>query len=101
LASKHKTDIAAIAAFSPGEYFTYEGKKIADFASDIDCPVFITSSASEYKSWKKIYEGLDSKEKTGFLPSSEGFHGSKALWEEKAGNEEYWNAITDFLENQL
>jgi len=101
LASKHKTDVAAIVAFSPGEYFTYEGKKIADFAADIDCPVFITSSASEHKDWKKIYEGLNSETKIGFLPSSKGFHGSKALWEEKTGNEEYWNAISNFLENQL
>jgi predicted alpha/beta hydrolase len=49
LASKHKSDVAAIAAFSPGEYFTFEEKKIADFAEDIECPVFITSSASEQK----------------------------------------------------
>lgn len=101
LASKHKSDVAAIAAFSPGEYFTFEEKKIADFAENIECPVFITSSASEHKDWKDIYEALGSKIKIGFLPSSEGFHGSKALWESKDGNEEYWKALTKFLGNQL
>ena len=101
LGSKYKEDVSAIAAFSPGEYFTFEGKKIADFAKSIECPVFITSSASEQKDWKNIYESLGSKIKIGFLPSSEGFHGSKALWETKDGNEEYWKSLSKFLENQL
>jgi len=101
LASKHKSDVAALAAFSPGEYFSFEGKKIADFAKEVDCPVFITSASSEHKSWKGIYDELASKNKTGFLPESKGLHGSKALWENKKGNEEYWKALTVFLEDQL
>ncbi len=101
LANKYKSDVLAIAAFSPGEYFTYEGKKIADFAKEVDCPVFITSAKSEHQGWKKIYEALDSKKKIGFLPASDGFHGSKALWQSNDGNEEYWKALTSFLENQL
>jgi len=101
LASKYPSDVAAIAAFSPGEYFTFEGKKIADFAKDVECPVFITSAASEQKDWKKIYESTGSEIKVGFLPSTEGFHGSKALWESKEGHDEYWTALTNFLKNQL
>ena len=101
LASKYKSDVAAIAAFSPGEYFTFEGKKVADFAKDIQCPVFITSSASEQKDWKKIFESLSSKVKIGFLPSTDGFHGSKALWDNKEGHDEYWTALTKFLKKQL
>ena len=101
LASKYPEDVTALVAFSPGEYFTFEGKKIADFASEVDCPVFITSSASEHNSWKKIYQSVSSKTKTGFLPAVEGFHGSKALWESKEGHEAYWEALKKFLKSQL
>ncbi len=101
LASKYQSDVAAIIAFSPGEYFTFEGKKIADFSKDVAHPVFISSASSEHDDWKKIFESLDSKVKIGFLPSTEGNHGSKALWESNEGSEEYWKAVTAFLENQL
>ena len=101
LASKHQSDVTAVVAFSPGEYFTSEGKKVADFAKDVDCPVFITSASSEHDDWKNIYESLGSKANVGFLPAEEGNHGPKALWESKEGNEEYWKAITMFLKNLL
>lgn len=40
-------------------------------------PLFITSAKSE----------------------EEGFHGSKALWKENEGNENYWKAVERFLKN--
>ena len=101
LASNYQSDVAALAAFSPGEYFTFDGKKIANYAAEVACPVFVTSSKSEHKDWKKIFENVTTKAKVGFLPSEKGFHGSKALWSSKEGHEEYWDALTKFLKMQI
>lgn len=101
LANKHKMNVAAVVAFSPGEYFTFEDQKIADFAKGVECPVFISSAKSEQKDWQAIYEALGSKDKTGFVPSSAGTHGSKALWKSNEGHEEYWKALTAFLNQQV
>lgn len=97
LASKNSGDVSAILAFSPGEYFTFEDKSIVDFASTVQCPVFITSAKNESDKWEAIYEAVPSETKKSFLPSATGFHGSKALWEKNDGNLEYWGAVTEFL----
>ena len=96
MGSIYGNEIKGILAFSPGEYFKIDGKKIMDFARDVHCPVFITSSKNEEKEWKGIYESVKS-DKSYFLPESKGFHGSKALWSANEGNEEYWKAVEDFL----
>lgn len=95
LASQNK--VAGVLSFSPGEYFTLKSKKIQDYASQINCPVFITSSKSEEKDWKSIYNEINA-DKIFFLPKTAGFHGSKALWESKKGHQEYWKAVKSFLE---
>lgn len=33
-----------------------------------------------------------------FIPTTKGHHGSRALWETQLGNEEYWEAVNQFLE---
>lgn len=97
LAAKHPYYVNGILAFSPGEYFKLEDKTISEFAKKVTCPVFITSARKEEDYWKPIYQNLSSTEKVYFLPSGEGFHGSKALWEENEGYEFYWKAVEDFL----
>ncbi|WP_196891723.1 alpha/beta hydrolase [Aureivirga marina] len=92
-------NVDAILAFSPGEYFTYDGKTISDYASKVTVPVFITSAKNEEKSWKKIYEVIPSKDKVAFLPKGEGVHGSKALWEKQPDHQEYWDAVKNFLKS--
>lgn len=99
LASRFSNDISGILSFSPGEYFEYKGKKIVDYAKDVKCPVFITSAKNEHDSWKAIFEAIPNPNKQSFLPTDKGFHGSKALWAEKPGNEEYWKAVKKFLES--
>ncbi len=89
-------DINGILAFSPGEYFKINGKEIKSYATKVECPVFITSAKNEYDQWKGIYTSLK-KNKSSFLPKNKGKHGSKALWVNNNGNEEYWNAVTNFL----
>lgn len=97
LASQHPKDIAAVVSCSPGEYFTVEGKSVADFAKKVTCPVFITSAKNEQRQWQAIYDAIPSTEKTFFLPEQNGFHGSKALWESKEGHEAYRASIFKFL----
>ena len=96
MGSEHHENISGVLAFAPGEYFQINGKAIKTFASRVTAPVFITSAKNEYDNWKLIYDAVQS-EKFSYLPENEGKHGSKALWKNNPGNEEYWDAVTRFL----
>jgi len=96
LGAKYKNDIAGILAFSPGEYFKIGNQTFSSYASGITRPVFISSSKKEQSSWQAIYDAIPG-EKYFYLPESEGFHGSRALWKSKEGNEACWKAVTEFL----
>ena len=96
LGSAHYNGVNGILAFSPGEYFKINGKEIKSYSSKVKCPVFITSAKNEYDQWKGIYNPIKST-KSSFLPKNIGKHGSKALWSDNNGHEEYWNAVTNFL----
>ncbi len=97
LASYYPDDIAAVLAFSPGAYFEMNGKSIVEYAATIHCPVFMTCSRDEAPSRREIFDGINHARKTFFVPELAGYHGSKALWPEHDGNEEYWKAVTAFL----
>lgn len=97
LASKHK-EINGLLSFSPGEYFKFEGKKIEDWAKDVQCPIFVTSSKKEATKCMLIYNKATNKNNVQFTPKSKGFHGSKVLWKEKKGHTEYWKEVKTFLE---
>lgn len=96
LAAKHK-DIAGVLAFSPGEYF--DGKpSVRKAAKDVTVPVFITSRGDKEKVIAKlILEALASKDKTQFVPSGMGVHGSSALLQPQGKSDEYWKAVDAFL----
>lgn len=96
MGSTHHKNISGILAFAPGEYFKINGKEIAHWATKVTCPVFITSAKSEHGNWKNIYTNL-ARDKSYFLPESEGKHGSKALWENNPNHREYWSAVQNFL----
>lgn len=99
-ANKNPDFIKGVIAFSPGEYFTFENKKIEDYAATIYVPVFISSTKGEEVRWNPIYEKIPSEKKVGFLPEKAiGKHGSAALYKTTTGNEEYWAAINKFLDN--
>lgn len=99
LADKFPEKITAVAAFSPGEYFKFNGKEIRGYAKSVKCPVFITSAKKEHKYWKEIYENIPDGNKAFFLPESEGVHGSRALWKSSPGHEQYWEALKKFLKH--
>jgi pimeloyl-ACP methyl ester carboxylesterase len=98
LGTEYKTQVKALLAFSPGEYFTYREKEIKDFAKLVECPVFITSARSEKKDWESIYEAINTT-KYFYFPDFKGYHGSKALWESNPGNEKYRTEVKQFLKN--
>ena len=97
LASEHPDEIAAVLAFSPGEYFMLNGKKVADYAANITQPAFITSAKSEGKSWRGIADQIKSAGSVFFVPEGNGRHGSSALFEKTANSAEYWTAVEQFL----
>lgn len=90
--------VNGILAFSPGEYFKYEGKQIKDYAREAICPVFITSAKGEFGHWEGIYSALPEVMAYSFKPEVKGIHGSRALWESTEGNESYWEAVLEFLD---
>jgi alpha-beta hydrolase superfamily lysophospholipase len=102
-AGEHQ-DIDGVLSFSPGEYFTSQGKSntyITDAAAKIQIPVFITSAKGEKKSWSGIYDAIPSEQKTYFLPETDGRHGSRALWGKFDDSDAYWVAVKTFLENNF
>ncbi|MCB9231621.1 MAG: dienelactone hydrolase family protein [Bacteroidia bacterium] len=92
--------VKAVIAFSPGEYFG-DQLNLAETIKGMSKPVFITSSKKEAPAVKGLSAGIQSEKLVQFVPTVDGFHGSKALWEEKAGHEEYWRALKAFLAGLL
>lgn len=102
LASKHLDKIAAVLAFSPGEYLGQDGL-VQQAASKVTQPVFITSSIDnkEVDAAKKIFDASPSKNKVQFIPKIAGVHGSSTLRDDRnsKGKNENWHAVLAFLKN--
>jgi len=96
LATEYPGMVKGILSFSPGEYFQYNDKAISAYASQVQVPVFITSSGAEKELCTPIFEAIPS-DKQYYLPDFEGYHGSKALWQANEGNEKYWQEVKAFL----
>ena len=102
VAGDHSRLVDGVLAFSPGEYFTSQGKPrnfIASSVVNIDCPVFITSALNEKSNWWGMYVSISAAGKTYFLPTSTGNHGSRALWSKFTDSEQYWAAVNSFLDS--
>ena len=90
--------IDAVIAFSPGDYFDEEKGGLANKLNNLKMPMFVTSSKEEAPYLSNLLDGLNLKEnQMQFIPSSDGRHGSRALWKTDEDNEEYWEAILKFL----
>lgn len=92
------SNIKAIIGFSPGDYFGNAAPSLSTIFSKIAKPYLVTSSKVEAEALRVLIG--DSKQKKNqqqFVPKSEGFHGSRALWTGQEGSEEYWNVVTQFL----
>lgn len=98
-AAKHPKDIAAVLAFSPGEYLP-DKQFVERAARHVRVPVFIdtASDPQEEAAAHAIFVKLASRDKTDFMPKN-GVHGSSTLREDKdpGGASENWAAVTAFL----
>ena len=100
LAADFPSGITAVAAFSPGEYFSVYGwsRDIIKISSArIKCPVFITSSPTETHEWEAIFAAIPVATKVSFVPKANGKHGAKSLWSNFPEHVEYWSALKSFL----
>lgn len=97
LQNKH---VNASISFSPGDYFGDKKPSLSTVFSKVDKPFFITSSKEEAVPLSALIDEKQLKEnQIQFIPESDGFHGSKALWNGQNGAEEYWTAIAEFLKS--
>ena len=98
LAAKHPGDVAAVLAFSPGEYI--QGESVRAAAARLVVPVFVTSASDkgEIASAKTIVAAAPDGKGTQFAPHA-GVHGSSTLRKSSnaAGYDENWNAVDAFL----
>ncbi len=100
LAANHKDEIAAILAFSPGE-FLGGANDVRRAAAQVSAPIFVTSAkeAGEIAAAKAILDATPSTVKTQFVPHLAGIHGSATLRAERnpKGAGENWDAVKSFL----
>ena len=90
--------VKAIISFSPGDYFGDAAPTLAKIFVKIDTPYLVTSSRAESEALKELIgDSKLKKNQSQFIPTSNGFHGSRALWEGQEGADEYWNAVKVFL----
>ena len=98
-AARHTHDVAAVLAFSPGEYLP-DKHFVEKAAHRVRVPAFIdsASTASEEEIARTIYDALRSRLKVDYVPKN-GIHGSSTLREDRDpdGAAENWEAVTAFL----
>ena len=93
LASEYPNDINGLLAFSPGEYFKDNDKKIIDYATSVKCPVFVTAEKKIKEQAKGIYDKAQSGNKV-FLDVKK--HGSRLLWDPKTA---VWEEAIKFIKS--
>ena len=98
LESVDNPKVKAIISFSPGDYFGDAAPSLSTVFSQIKQPFLVTSSKAEAETLTELIEHSKlKKNQSQFIPESNGFHGSRALWEGQEGAAEYWKAIKAFL----
>jgi dienelactone hydrolase len=102
LAAQNPGAISGVLAFSPGEYLSRkDAVRLA--AQKVLVPVFITQAGDreEIDAARDILQRIASTDKTQFVPTKGGVHGSATLMADKnpAGAEENWQAVLRFLKH--
>ena len=100
LAAAHPGEIAAVVAFSPGEYLATP-HEVATAAAQVTVPVWIdqASSADEIARSAAILKAVRSADKTQFVAKGRSVHGASTLRSDRngAGAEAHWSALLAFL----
>jgi dienelactone hydrolase len=99
VAAAHPGRVAAVLAFSPGEYL--DGRPaVAQSARRVDAPVFVTSASTpaEIAAARTILAAVRSPAKVQYVPKA-GVHGSSTLIADRnpAGARAAWVAVRSFL----
>jgi dienelactone hydrolase len=99
LAQRHPGQLAAILAFSPGEYLS--GTSVRGAAARIDAPAFVTSAADpiEVAEARPILAAVPDRRSTQFVPPH-GVHGASTLRADRnsRGAAANWAALDAFLD---
>lgn len=94
--AKENQAIIGVAAFSPGEYFGAK-LKLGKAIDGLNKPTFITASKSEMTKAQALIAHVSPAALTTYTPTSDGFHGSRALWTTKEGFEGVRKALLAWL----
>ena len=90
--------VDAVVSFSPGNYLSKFKGSLIDKLPNLKKPSFITSSKQEAGGITQLLSKTTlGEDQFHFKPNGAGFHGSKALWANQVGGDEYWIAIEAFL----
>ncbi|GAC1310733.1 MAG: hypothetical protein NVS2B3_06030 [Vulcanimicrobiaceae bacterium] len=99
LAARHPREIAAVLAFSPGEYFA-DRRFVRANARRVRVPVFVDSAsdAADERNAREVFAAVRSDVRERFVPH-DGIHGSATLRDDRdpAGAAENWSAVSAFL----
>ncbi len=94
--AKENQAVIGVAAFSPGEYFGAK-LKLGKAIDGLNKPTFITASKSEMIKAKQLATHVNATALTTYTPTTDGYHGSRALWSTKEGFEGYRKALLAWL----
>ncbi len=90
--------VGAVISFSPGDYFKDQKGSLVEKLSGFKKPMFVTSSKREEPGIEELVNEMQlTDHQLHFIPEGAGHHGSRALWKDQRGGEEYWTAIRAFL----
>ncbi|HLZ64964.1 MAG TPA: alpha/beta fold hydrolase [Aliidongia sp.] len=100
LAARHPGELAAILAFSPGEYLSGQDM-VHGAARQLQIPVLVDSAGSrdEIAAAKSLIDAVPAAGKVQIVPEKGGVHGASTLRPDRdpAGAEENWHGVLAFL----
>ena len=97
IAASKNTDVKAVIAFSPGEFFLPE-ITVNSILNSLTIPVFAGCSTEEYPYVTDMFEGSENQNYILFKPSSgKGTRTAEALLQNKESSDEYWLALLIFI----
>jgi alpha-beta hydrolase superfamily lysophospholipase len=100
VAAEHPREVAAVVAFSPGEYLD-DSHAVARASAHISIPIYVTSSPApdEVRAAEEIATASPAKIKTQFVPKF-GVHGASTLIADRdpKGASENWAHVLAFLD---
>lgn len=91
---KENANVKAVISFSPGGYFRDKLPSLKAVNPKIK-QFFLLHPLRRIK--RMLKKNKPSKKQLQFIPESDGFHGSRALWVGQNGADKYWLALKDFL----